>query len=74
MMNIGSQKATDHTMDRLAMLIGVFFFGFMAYLLSDTHFVFAIVCVFFAATVPYMVRSTRRAKDRLFGSHSDDEK
>ena len=58
-------------MDRLGVLACVFFFGFMAYLLWETHFVMAIICVVCAALVPFIVRSARRAHDALFGSHPD---
>ena len=61
-------------MDRFNTLAGVFFFGFMAYLVYDTHFILAIICVVFASIMPYMVKSTHRAKDKLFGTHSDGDK
>jgi hypothetical protein len=62
------------SMDRFGTLAGVFFFGLMAYLLYDTHFILAIICVVFASLMPYMVKSTRRAKDKLFGTHPDGDK
>jgi hypothetical protein len=69
-MTLDSRKS----MDRFDTLAGVFFFGFMAYLVYDTHFILAIICVVFASIMPYMVKSTRRAKDKLFGTHSDGDK
>ena len=69
-MTLDSRKA----MDRFDTLAGVFFFGLMAYLLYDTHFILAIISVVFASIMPFSVKSTRRAKDKLFGTHSDADK
>ena len=60
-------------MDRLGTLAGVFFFGFVAYQIWDTHFVMAIICVVCAAVLPFIAVSARRAHDALFGSHPDGD-
>lgn len=70
-MNIFSRIFTDRASDRFDAIAGVSFFVLMAYLLSGTHVVMAIICLFFACTMPFIVKSSRRVRDKIYGSQSD---
>ena len=70
-MSISSRAFRDRASDRFDTVAGVSFFGLMAYLLSGTNVVMTIICLFFVGTMPFIVTSSRRARERVYCSQSD---